>query len=177
MAETSHPAPAGSTQAAPKDTRPLYEIGFHLVPTIEEANVADVVDAMRAEVVKAGGEVVREQFPVKAVLAYVVERSTSGKREKYSESYFGWMQFVAEQKEGIPALEAFLQNNKDILRFILIHTVYESGPAPRRAVFSSNRLEGETIKKPTSAPEAAGEVSEADLDKSIDALVGDEKAV
>ncbi len=43
--------------------------------------------------------------------------------------------------------------------------------APRRAVFTSDRLEGETIKKPAAAPEEKTAVSEEELDKSIDALV------
>lgn len=174
MEETSHPAKAGSSQAAPKDTRPLYEVGFHLVPTLEESALAGVVNTLHDRITKAGGEVVREQFPAKTPLTYVIERSVSGKREKYGESYFGWAQFVAMEKEGIPGLETFLQQSKEVLRYLLIHTTYENTAAQRRAVFSSNRLEGETIKKPADVEEG-GEVSEADLDKSIDALVGDEK--
>jgi ribosomal protein S6 len=80
-------------------------------------------------------------------LSYTIERATSGKREKYGESYFGWVKFVVEEKAGIPALENYLQNNKNILRFLMILTVREEAQT-RRAVFSSNRLEGETIKKP-----------------------------
>jgi hypothetical protein len=35
-------------------------------------------------------------------LSYVIERATSGKREKYTESYFGWVRFVVEERAGIP---------------------------------------------------------------------------
>ncbi|TSC69033.1 MAG: Uncharacterized protein G01um101456_376 [Parcubacteria group bacterium Gr01-1014_56] len=175
MAEMSQVSgsPETSSQAnAPKDNRPLYEIGFHVVPTIEETKVGEVVETLRAEVKKAGGEIVGEQAPQKMVLSYVIERATSGKREKYSEAYFGWIKFVVEDRAGIVGLESYLQQNKTILRFLFIKTEREEAQVPRRAVFSSNRLEGETLKKPTAAPESpVGEISEEELNKSIDALV------
>ncbi len=172
MSQVEAQAETSSQANAQKDSRPLYEIGFHVVPTVEEAKVGEVVETLRAEIKKAGGEIVGEQAPQKMTLSYVIERATSGKREKYSEAYFGWLKFVVEERDGIVGLENFLQNNKTILRFLFIKTEHEEVQAPRRAVFSSNRLEGETLKKPVSAPESpVGEVSEEELDKSIDALV------
>ena len=64
-----------------------------------------------------------------------------------------------------------LRGMSEVLRFLVIETVREDVVAPRRAVFSSDRLEGEPIKKPTAAPEAVREISEEELNKSIDALV------
>lgn len=173
MAEMSQVPEASSQANVPKDSRQLYEIGFHLVPTIDEATVAEVVEALKSEVTKAGGELIGEELPQKMVLSYVVERATSGKREKYTESYFGWLHFVVEEKSGIAAIETHLRADKNILRYLFIQTIPEETQAPRRAVFSSNRLEGETIKKPTATePEApAPEVSEEELNKSIDAIV------
>lgn len=171
--------PEASSQAnTPKDSRPLYEIGFHVVPTVEESKVGDIVEQLKKEVAKAGGELVGEKFPQKMVLAYVVERSLAGasseagKHEKYTESYFGWIRFVTEERAGIPSVEDHLRKDKNILRYLLVQTLPEEAQAPRRAVFSSNRLEGETIKKPVASPEApVAEVSEEELNKSIDALV------
>jgi len=175
MTEMSHPELVeGSSQAnTPKDSRPLYEIGFHVVPTIDEAQAGEVVAALRAEVKKAGGEITTEQAAQKMVLAYTVERATTGKREKYSESYFGWLQFVVEERSGINAIEDFLKQDKNILRYLFIKTEPQEVQAQRRAVFSSNRLAGETLKKPA-APVAempVAEVSEEELNKSLDALV------
>ncbi len=171
MSQTEATADVSSQANAPKDSRPLYEIGFHVVPTVDEAKLAEVMADLRSEIVKAGGEIISGAEPVKMTLSYVIERAATGKREKYPEAYFGWVRFVVEDRGGIQALENFLQNKKEILRFLFIKTVHEEVAAPRRAVFSSNRLEGETLKKPV-APEApTGEVSEEELDKSIDALV------
>ncbi|HVU80345.1 MAG TPA: 30S ribosomal protein S6 [Candidatus Paceibacterota bacterium] len=172
MAETSHPGEPGSSQAnAPKDTRLIYEIGFHVVPTVEEAKVADVVEEIRTALSSAKADVLSEQFPAKMQLAYTIERAATGKREKYNEAYFGWIKFAVEERDGIPGIEAALRSSKNILRSLLVESSLAETAQPRRAVFSSNRLEGETIKKPVAAPEEGGAVSEAELDKSIDALV------
>ncbi|MBI2004576.1 30S ribosomal protein S6 [Patescibacteria group bacterium] len=170
MAEMSHAEAEVSSQAKQsKDQRPVYEVGFHVVPTVEEAGVAGVVEAIRAELGLGDAEIITEQFPVKMMLAYTIERALSGKREKFSESYFGWVKFATE-REHIAALETLLRGDKNILRYLLIQTVREDA-TPRRAVFTSDRLEGETIQKPTAMPEKGGEVSEEELEKSIEALV------
>jgi ribosomal protein S6 len=170
MAEMSQANPASSQANESKDTRTLYEVGYHLVPTVEESSLGTIVDALKAEIAKAGGEIVGQEAPEKMTLSYVIERAVSGKREKYTESYFGWVRFRAAERAGIPGLEAFIRGNKNILRYLLIETLPEEA-STRRAVFSSNRLEGETIKKPTGASEAPAEVSEEELNKSLDALV------
>jgi len=172
MEEMSQESKDSFTQANTQaDGRPIYEIGYHVVPTIEEANVASIVEKLRAELAKGDAEVISEGFPAKMVLAYTIERAATGKREKYRETYFGWIKFAVE-REHIPAIENYLRSSKDILRHLLIETIREDiSVAPRRAVFTSDRLEGETIKKPAATPEAKSEVSEEELDKSIDALV------
>jgi ribosomal protein S6 len=172
MSQTSGEAEVSSQANAPKDSRPLYEIGFHVVPTVDESKLGQVMADLRAEIAKAGGEIVSGTEPAKMTLAYVIERATSGKREKYTEAYFGWVRFVIEERAGIPAIEGFLRQDRNFLRYLLIETSHEEAAAPRRAVFSSNRLEGETIKKPAPAPEASAmEISEDELNKGIDALV------
>lgn len=169
MAEMSQAAEASTQANVTKDPRPVYEVGFHVVPTVAEGDVAGVVEKIRAEVAKGNAEIITEQFPARMTLAYMVERATSGKREKYTEAYFGFIKFATE-RENIAALEAMLRNTKEILRYLLVETVREDAPV-RRAIFTSDRLEGETIKKPASAPEESkGPVSEEELEKSIEAI-------
>ncbi len=170
MAETSQ-AQASSQANVPKETRPIYEVGFHVVPTLDEAGVAAVVEALKNEVSKNDSEMISEQAPARMRLAYTLDIATTGKHEKYDEAYFGMLKFGTE-RENIAGLEAWLRGNKQILRYLLVETVRENiMGAPRRVTFASDRLEGETIKKPAAQPEKGGEVSEADLDKSLDALV------
>lgn len=167
--------PNVSTQATPKkDSKLIYEVGFHLVPTIAEGDVSAVVEKIRAAITKAGGTVFAEEAPKLMKLSYRIERADSGKREKYTESYFGWMKFEGHREElpaGIPPLQEELRGTRDVLRFLLIQTVREA-PAPARAVFSSDRLEGETIAAPKRAEEKTGEVSEEELQKGIESLIG-----
>ncbi len=174
MAEMSHPEASaeGFTQAnTPADGRPVYEVGFHLVPSLEESEAQSLAQKIRAHITDNNAEVIAEGASEKVTLAYTIERATTGKREKYNQAYFGWIKFAIE-REYIPALEKFMRAAPEVIRFLLIQTVRENvNIAPRRAVFSSDRLEGETIKKPVAAPEMPSEISEEDLDKSIDALV------
>ncbi len=176
MAETSQ-ADMASSQATPsapaavvKNTTPVYEIGFHVVPTVGEEGVPAVVDAIRKALGDA--EIIAEGFPRKIGLSYQVERATQGKREKYTESYFGHIKF-AMAREGITAFTDAVRAMQPVLRFLIIETVREDiAAAPRRAVFTSDRLEGKTIEKPAGAAEKTAEVSDAELDKSIEALTG-----
>lgn len=172
MVNKSHPE-EGLTQAIDtkrQETGVVYEVGFHIVPTVTEDGVGKVVEKIRQAL--GGAEIISEQFPQKIALAYTVERSDSGKREKYNEAYFGFIKFALTREE-IPAFEQSLRTMRDVLRWLLIETTREEiATAPRRAVFSSDRLEGETIKKPEVVEtDKKGEVSDVDLDKSIDALV------
>jgi len=150
----------------------IYEVGFHLVPTIAEDGVGAAVEKIR-KLIGEDAELISEGYPQKMQLAYQVERAAQGKREKYNESWFGWIKF-AQAKEKIPALEQALNASREVLRSLIIETVREDIVPPKaRAVFTSDRLEGETIKKPTGPAEVAAPVSEAELDKSIDALVSE----
>lgn len=158
------------SQANIENEKPVYEVGFHIIPTVPESEIGSVIEKIRNALAKGDAEIIKEEFPAKKTLAYVIERSLTGKREKYSESYFGFIKF-AIGKEAVGAFASALRNMDEVLRFLVIETVREDTVVPRRAVFSSDRLEGETIKKPIAAPEAAGEISEEELNKSIDALV------
>lgn len=170
MADMSQEADASSTQAnsTPSgDTRPVYEIGYHLVPTLAED--AALAETAKLRTMLGEAEIITDEMPRKMTLSYVIERPGAGRREKYGEAYFGFIKFAID-KEHINEIEQKLRANRNVLRYLLIQTVREE-IAPRRAVFTSDRLEGETIKKPVAAEEKPVEVSEEELDKSIDAIV------
>ncbi len=176
MAETSQAEQASSqatispSAATVKNTTQVYEVGFHIVPTVGDEGVSAVVESVRTALGDA--EIISEGFPKKITLAYQVERAATGKREKYTESYFGHIKF-AMNRDNITAFTEAVRVMQPILRFLIIETVREDiATAPRRAVFTSDRLEGKTLEKPVAAPEKAAEVSDAELDKSIEALTG-----
>jgi ribosomal protein S6 len=181
MAEMSQSSDSTQATASKADSKPIFEVGYHIVPTVGDDGVAAVVDRVRAAIEKASTELIKDEFPQKVTLAYQIERAAEGRREKYTEAYFGYIKFALSGEEGdgerINALENALRADRAVLRYLLVETVREDASPQRRAVFASDRLEGETIKKPVSAPEVAGEVSEAELDKSLDALTGETPAV
>src|SRR3989344_3831606 len=161
-----------------KGNQSVYEIGFHLVPTLTEAEAADAFQRMHTALSKASASILAQELPKKISLAYRIERSVAGKREKYTEGYFGFVkfEFLAESEsvgEAVNALEEMLRGDSQVLRYLFIKTSREAPVAPR-TVFASRSLEGRTIGKPVAAPEERGEVDEGELDKSIEALVGEE---
>lgn len=168
MSQESMDSSTQSTTAPSGATRPIYEIGYHLIPTLTEEGAIAATAALAKTLGDA--EIIKNEAAVKIPLAYVIERRGQGKREKYAESYFGFIKFSTE-KENINAIEQYLRATHEVLRHLLIETVREDVVIAPRAVFTSNRLEGETLKKPVAEAEKAGEVSEAELDKSIDAIV------
>lgn len=160
----------------------IYEIGFHLVPTLTADEAAAAFERMHKALETAEAKILTEESPKKISLAYRIERSVAGKREKFTEGYFGFIRFELPEDlgpeeravgEAINALEAMLRGDSHVLRYLLIKTTREAPVAPR-AIFSSRSLEGRTIAKPVAQPEDRGEVDEGELDKSIEALVADE---
>ncbi len=168
MAES--PQVTQTSSQAEHSKQPVYEIGFHIVPTVGEEGILGIVEKLRAELLKHNAEIIKEDFPRKLVLAYTIERAAAGKHEKYVNAYFGAIKFALE-REDISAIDSYLRGSKDTLRYLLIETVREEVQSPRRLIFTSDRLEGETIQKPVSTKEQSSEVSEEELNKSIDALV------
>ncbi len=166
----SSQATEAASAAKVKNTTPVYEIGFHVVPTVGDEGVSAVVESIRKTLGDA--EIISEGFPHKMTLAYQVERATQGKREKYTESYFGHIKF-AMQRETINAFTEAVRAMQPVLRFLITETVREDiAAAPRRAVFASDRLEGKTLEKPAAVVEKPAEVSQEELDKSLEALTG-----
>lgn len=157
------------TQAI-SDEKAIVEAGFHVVPTVPEAEVGTVVERVRSIIEKAGGSIISSEMPKRIPFAYRIERSVAGRREKYTEGYFGWMKFEADTGAA-KQIEEALHDVSEILRSLIIRTTRETPVFTPRVVFSSDRLEGRTIAKPVAAPEKKAEVSEAELDKSIESLV------
>src|SRR3989344_247031 len=143
--------PAATVKNTTTSSIPVYEVGFHIVPAVGDEGVSAAVESVR----KALGDaaIISEGFPKKITLAYQVEWAAGGKREKYTESYFGHIKF-AMSREGITAFTAAVRALQPVLRFLIIETVREDiATAPRRAVFTSDRLEGKTLEKPVAEPE------------------------
>jgi len=93
-----------------------YELAFHVLPTVAEGEVADVVSALRSSIEAAGGTVTSEEAPERFDLAYDIVKYLEGRNRKFSSAYFGWVRFtltpdkLAEVNEVVEAAPQLLRH-------------------------------------------------------------------
>lgn len=141
----------------------LYELGYHLVPTLDEEGVAAKVTEVRSMIEELGGALVSEGYPESVDLAYAMDKRLSGKRQEFSKAYFGWMKFTLAKEKSLELRNA-CEAHEDIIRHLLIIASRESAYAPPR------REERRVAPAPEAARKRA-QISEEELDKSIEELV------
>ena len=161
---------AEATETMESAERTVYELGYHIVPTVSEDNLSEVVAEIKGVIERDGGVFLMEEFPVLTTLAYTIVKVKTGKREKHATAYFGWLKFDLETSRVI-ALKEELDQNEHMLRYLLITTVKEDTRAPKRVLVREEAGGGKTIGKPPRAPEKAAPISEEQLDRSIAELV------
>jgi len=163
-------------ETAGADETRVYEVGYHILPSVPEENLEDVVAVVRNTIEKAGGSFITEGAPQSIKLAYTMYVNRGGAHEAYDRAYFGWIKFEAEGNAAVE-LNEFLKTNEQILRYFIFKTVREetraSVKAPKlREVKRTDTIES-TPKRGAETPDKSGEVSEEALDKSIEELIGD----
>ncbi len=156
-----------SIEVIPNDPK-IYEIGFHIVPTVPEDGVGARVTAIRDVIEGKGGHVIGDEFPRHMELTYAMTKVASNKRALYRSAYFGWIKFEVDPKD-IKAIDAELKADDFVLRFILVKTVRENTMAPKKAL-QVKRGE-EAPEKPVEKVEEKPALSEEELDKTIEDLV------
>ena len=102
-----------------------YELGFNLVPTIPEQEVAAQVDVLKALIEKANGTVGAIGNPEFIDLAYQMEKNVGSKRSKYSQAYFGWIKFEMTP-ESMETLKKSLDSVNELIRYILVKASVEN---------------------------------------------------
>jgi len=142
-----------------KDETRAYEIGYHLLPTLDDATVEQELAALRDMLSKQGAQVFGERAPVTIDLAYSIEKQIDGKRQSFKTGHFGWIAFEAAGSS-LTAIDEVLKANANILRYIIVKTSRDSVAA--------------TLADPTldvGAPEAADEsVSDEELDEALNTI-------
>ena len=147
----------------------IYELGYHLLPTIAEEGVAAEVAQVHEIIKKAGGIIISEGAPSLKNLAYDIGKRVETKSQSFSKAYFGWVKFELE-RSGIVALQKSVELLPHILRSLVVKTVRENTMfVPKTAVFRKEET-GEVVEA-VAEPKEKVEVSEAEIDKSIDELV------
>ncbi|MBI4088287.1 30S ribosomal protein S6 [Candidatus Kaiserbacteria bacterium] len=145
----------------------VYEIGYHVVPTVKEEDLEKTIGTIRAQIEKAGGNFIAEGAPSLTRLSYGIEGKEGDKRVEYDRAYFGWIKFEAAV-ERVHALDEGLKANPEVARFIVFRTVREDTRAKMKAPTLREIKRTDTIKStPRRTEEASGPVSEEDLEKAL----------
>ncbi len=154
-----------SIQTISKDPA-IYEVGFHIVPTVNEGSLGERVTAIRDVILANGGTIIADEYPKHIELAYSMTKVVSNKRALYSSAYFGWLKFEVEPK-GAKAINDQLKSDDFIIRYLLVKTVRENTMAPKK-VFAKRT---EETARPEEKVEEKPAMTEEELDKTIEDLV------
>lgn len=165
----------GDFEALPGEPA-VYEIGYHLLPSLEETEISEVTSAIRASIEKKGGTVLAEDAPKKILLAYPVEKRISGKIERFIQANFGWLKVEILPSE-MPEIHTALHTNARVLRFLISRTVKEDTLLAGRQFIRSEMKDKEKEKKAvagvggTEAEAEKAPLSEEELDRSLEKLI------
>ena len=156
----------------------VYEVGYHILPIVAEVDLDAEVSLIRSLINKVNGEVIKEGAPRLLDLAYSMSKVIDNKRSEFDKAYFGWIKFTASP-DNIASIKKSLEENRNILRFILISTVKEDTvvgdiPSAKEDKKSDAVLQAE--EKTESAPsEESVPVDEEKLNEQLDEIVGEEE--
>lgn len=146
-----------------------YELGYHLVPTLSDDELALRVQELRKLIEKAGGIILHEGFPERFSLAYSVRKSIQGTYHTFDDSFFGWIKFE-DKPEQQAILKEALDHMNDCVRFLLVKTNKDAYvPTPPKMV--EREKESPESKGIGAAGAHTKDVSEEEIAKAVDELV------
>jgi ribosomal protein S6 len=166
--------PKKEKQTEAKDAAEIirYELGYHLLPLVSEEALPAEVGQIRETIERAGGVTTADQFPAARPLSYGMSRMVGGKREVFTQSHFGWMQFELPQGAIEGVKDAIMMNDR-ILRFLVVRTKREIPQALRVTSIVQPTEEVGAVHDKTmiATPTHIVTFSEEELDKTIDEMV------
>ena len=179
MAETKMPAAEATDNSF--DERNSYEFAFHVLPTVAEGEVAGVFDEIKAHITKVAGEIFDEEMPERIDLVYPITKSFDGKNRKFTSSYFGWVRFKLASEQ-VDTLMEELGSMSQILRnlFIKLTSTEEEKPFRFHEYRKTVKMhevvnEAEVMEDVPTEEEASADVSDTELNESLDKITSEEE--
>jgi ribosomal protein S6 len=152
------------------DERRVYELGYLAVSTLTEAQLSAAVASVRSAIEGKGGSIISEDAPKDLVLAYTMYTRSQEKNIPHEKAFFGSLKFEGSPESAEP-IRSFVAGNNAFIRSILYTTVAED----TRAKIAPEKLKEVratgTITK--AAKKEKSEISESELDKTVDSIVAD----
>ena len=158
----------------------VYEIAYHLLPTVPEEGLTAEVKKIHDFLIENGASLVGDRFPTPFHLAYTLTKRIAGKIERFTDAHFGWVAFEMPRANSV-RLKTWLDENPSMLRFLITRTSKDEVAASLAGAVAhlpTVRAIG-NIDKPKREAEisAGGEVSEKALDEALETIATeDEKA-
>jgi ribosomal protein S6 len=144
-----------------------YECAYHILPTVAEEEVAHVVEALEGFITTHGGEIKENEAPQRFNLAYEIRTTSEGRSLRYTTSYFGWTRFALAPSALKDVVEE-IAHQGSILRHLITRLTREEEAHPFR-VFEK-KAEPATVVLSEADTDTKGEVSETDLNKSLEEI-------
>jgi len=108
-----------------------YELGYVLVPTLEEDAVSKEVQALKDHAVSLGATILLSGEPALIDLAYGMDKVTENKKEIYNKGYFGWFTCTMNPGHAV-AYNAFASAYPSVVRALFIKASREVPPTTKR---------------------------------------------
>lgn len=96
-----------------------YELAFHILPTVAEGEVSQVLESIKDLIKKEKGEIFDEEAPERFELAYEIVKPIEGKNRRFKTAYFSWVRFKAVPAD-VVALNSEMAAHNSVLRHLLV---------------------------------------------------------
>lgn len=153
----------------------LYEISYLVSPALADDKASSAILSLKDLLAGKNAAVSAEESPKFRRLAYPIRApSVGGKKQVFDSASFGWIRFEAEA-EVIGEAKKLLASSSGIIRFLIVKA---DAPEPQK-IFTSRPLQhvepavsASEKQEASNATESKVVVSEEELDRKIDELVG-----
>lgn len=103
----------------------VYEIGYHLIPTIGDEAVSAESDKIKAFITDNGGELISEGVAEPVELSYSISKTIKAIKSNYTKAYFGWIK-ITLAPDAVAKVKVSLDASETVLRYLITSTVTES---------------------------------------------------
>jgi len=136
----------------------VYELGYHLMPSLSEGDLSTERDALVALITRLKGIVISEGQPVLIDLAYTMSKIIKNKKHDYDQANFGWIKFdISPDVMEEFALE--VEKTDALIRYIVAKTVRENTLTSDQPFKTARLQESAPEVEEVAAPVADIEVS------------------
>ena len=144
-----------------------YEFAYHITTQLDEARVPQIQQEIEAIVAKHGGVITASQSPQPKRLSYPIKHQ--------GQSFFGWVQFTAEDEKVLAELDEHARLHPEVLRHVTLRLEHESD---KRAAKQAEHLERKAAKQAREGAAQKKTVTEkksedtGKLEKQLEDIIG-----